>query len=112
MNSLESILLFNQRPAVQGYLQKQARLRDDFPVIPPPGQTRKNAWKWPVPGPKAGVLGSVSAFGELKWGLRQHFCSSSKCLMYGYSFPAVVKVGSAHAGAGKMKITERVLDRI
>ena len=25
---------------------------------------------------------------------------------YGYTFPAVVKVGSAHAGVGKMKITE------
>ena len=36
----------------------------------------------------------------------QHFASSSSCLMYGYTFPAVVKVGSAHAGAGKMKIND------
>lgn len=36
----------------------------------------------------------------------QHFASSSRALMYGYTFPAVVKVGSAHAGAGKMKITD------
>merc|ERR1712217_780802 len=36
----------------------------------------------------------------------QHFASSSKSLFYGYTFPAVVKVGSAHAGAGKMKITD------
>jgi len=36
----------------------------------------------------------------------QHFASSHRSLMYGYTFPAVVKVGSAHAGAGKMKITD------
>lgn len=36
----------------------------------------------------------------------QHFASSSRSLMYGYTFPAVVKVGSAHAGAGKMKISD------
>eukprot|EP00418_Pyrodinium_bahamense_P041329 CAMPEP_0179200490 /NCGR_PEP_ID=MMETSP0796-20121207/99778_1 /TAXON_ID=73915 /ORGANISM="Pyrodinium bahamense, Strain pbaha01" /LENGTH=341 /DNA_ID=CAMNT_0020905045 /DNA_START=78 /DNA_END=1103 /DNA_ORIENTATION=- len=36
----------------------------------------------------------------------QHFASSSACLMYGYTFPAVVKVGSAHAGAGKMRIVD------
>ena len=29
---------------------------------------------------------------------------------YGYTFPAVVKVGSAHAGAGKMKIMDKALD--
>lgn len=38
--------------------------------------------------------------------MKQHFCSSSRSLMYGYTFPAVVKVGSAHAGVGKMKITD------
>jgi glutathione synthase/RimK-type ligase-like ATP-grasp enzyme len=36
----------------------------------------------------------------------QHFASGSRALFYGYTFPAVVKVGSAHAGAGKMKITD------
>lgn len=36
----------------------------------------------------------------------QHFASGSRTLMYGYTFPAVVKVGSAHAGAGKIKITD------
>lgn len=36
----------------------------------------------------------------------QHFASSHRSFMYGYSFPAVVKVGSAHAGAGKMKIMD------
>lgn len=36
----------------------------------------------------------------------QHFCSSSRSLFYGYTFPAVVKIGSAHAGLGKMKITD------
>merc|ERR1719301_70148 len=36
----------------------------------------------------------------------QHFASSSRVLLYGYTFPAVVKVGSAHAGAGKMKIQD------
>eukprot|EP00928_Gymnodinium_smaydae_P038527 TRINITY_DN26560_c0_g1_i1.p1 TRINITY_DN26560_c0_g1~~TRINITY_DN26560_c0_g1_i1.p1 ORF type:complete len:340 (+),score=32.16 TRINITY_DN26560_c0_g1_i1:56-1075(+) len=36
----------------------------------------------------------------------QHFASSHRALMYGYTFPAVVKVGSAHAGAGKMKIID------
>lgn len=71
MNSLESIMLFCERPVVQGFLhQQQRRLGNDFPVVP------------------------------------QHFCSSSKTLMYGYTFPAVVKVGSAHAGVGKMKITD------
>lgn len=38
--------------------------------------------------------------------MKQHFASSSRCLMYGYTFPAVVKVGSAHAGVGKMKIMD------
>mmetsp|Transcript_21481 Transcript_21481/g.40391 ORF Transcript_21481/g.40391 Transcript_21481/m.40391 type:complete len:333 (+) Transcript_21481:89-1087(+) len=38
--------------------------------------------------------------------IKQHFASGSGGLMYGYTFPAVVKVGSAHAGAGKMKITD------
>lgn len=38
--------------------------------------------------------------------MAQHFASSSRSLMYGYTFPAVVKVGSAHAGVGKMKITD------
>jgi len=36
----------------------------------------------------------------------EHFASSHRSLMYGYTFPAVVKVGSAHAGAGKMKISD------
>jgi len=72
MNSLESVLLFCERPAVQGQLHKlQRRLGSDaFPVVP------------------------------------QHFCSSYRSLMYGYTFPAVVKVGSAHAGVGKMKISD------
>lgn len=70
MNSLESILMFCERPAVQGRLHRLQRQlgKEVFPVVP------------------------------------QHFCSSSKSLMYGYTFPAVVKVGSAHAGVGKMKI--------
>lgn len=38
--------------------------------------------------------------------VKQHFASSHRAFMYGYTFPAVVKVGSAHAGAGKMKITD------
>merc|ERR550514_1901117 len=38
--------------------------------------------------------------------VKQHFASSHRALMYGYTFPAVVKVGSAHAGAGKMKILD------
>lgn len=72
MNSLESILLFCERPAVQGQLHRlQRRLgKETFPVVP------------------------------------QHYCSSSRSLMYGYTFPAVVKVGSAHAGAGKMMIKD------
>jgi glutathione synthase/RimK-type ligase-like ATP-grasp enzyme len=72
VNSLESILLFCERPAVQGQLHRlQKRLgKEAFPVVP------------------------------------SHFCSSSRALMYGYTFPAVVKVGSAHAGAGKMKIMD------
>ena len=36
----------------------------------------------------------------------QHFANGSRTLFYGHTFPAVVKVGSAHAGAGKMKITD------
>uniref|UniRef100_A0A7S3BPE7 ATP-grasp domain-containing protein n=1 Tax=Haptolina ericina TaxID=156174 RepID=A0A7S3BPE7_9EUKA len=36
----------------------------------------------------------------------QHFASSHRSLMYGYTFPAVVKVGSAHAGVGKMQIRD------
>lgn len=36
----------------------------------------------------------------------QHFASSHRSLMYGFTFPAVVKVGSAHAGAGKMQIRD------
>jgi len=72
MNSLESVLLNAERPAMQGYLHRlNRRLGDDiFPVVP------------------------------------QHFASSSRVLMYGYTFPAVVKVGSAHAGAGKMMIKD------
>eukprot|EP00440_Ansanella_granifera_P071887 gb/GFBE01078012.1/.p1 GENE.gb/GFBE01078012.1/~~gb/GFBE01078012.1/.p1 ORF type:complete len:349 (+),score=79.94 gb/GFBE01078012.1/:1-1047(+) len=72
MNSLESILMFCERPAVQGRLYRLERQlgKDVFPVVP------------------------------------SHFCSSSRSLMYGYTFPAVVKVGSAHAGAGKMIIKD------
>lgn len=72
MNSLESILLFCEKPAMMGQLHRlQRRLGADvFPVVP------------------------------------QHFASSSRSFMYGYTFPAVVKVGSAHAGAGKMKIVD------
>lgn len=72
MNSLESILLNCERPAMQGFLHRlNRRLGDDvFPVVP------------------------------------QHFASSSRVLFYGYTFPAVVKVGSAHAGAGKMMIKD------
>mmetsp|Transcript_62988 Transcript_62988/g.177667 ORF Transcript_62988/g.177667 Transcript_62988/m.177667 type:complete len:348 (+) Transcript_62988:145-1188(+) len=71
VNSLQSILLFCERPAVQGQLHRlQRRLGDEFPVVP------------------------------------QHFASSSRSFMYGLTFPAVVKVGSAHAGAGKMRIAD------
>jgi len=72
VNSLESILLFCEKPATMGQLHRlQRRLgKEAFPVMP------------------------------------QHFASSSRSLMYGYTFPAVVKVGSAHAGAGKMKIVD------
>eukprot|EP00933_Yihiella_yeosuensis_P039127 TRINITY_DN3307_c1_g2_i1.p1 TRINITY_DN3307_c1_g2~~TRINITY_DN3307_c1_g2_i1.p1 ORF type:complete len:350 (+),score=62.01 TRINITY_DN3307_c1_g2_i1:93-1142(+) len=72
MNSLESIQMFLQRPAVQGRLYRLQRQlgKDVFPVID------------------------------------SHFCSTSKTLMYGYTFPAVVKVGSAHAGVGKMQIKD------
>lgn len=72
MNSLESILMFCERPAVQGYLHRLQKKfgPETFPVIP------------------------------------QHFCSSHRTLMYGYTFPAVVKIGSAHAGAGKMQIID------
>ena len=35
MNSLESIMMFCERPAVQGFLhQQQRRLGDAFPVVP------------------------------------------------------------------------------
>mmetsp|Transcript_11266 Transcript_11266/g.25215 ORF Transcript_11266/g.25215 Transcript_11266/m.25215 type:complete len:346 (-) Transcript_11266:82-1119(-) len=72
VNSLESIMLSCERPAVQGQLHRLQRLlgKDAFPVVP------------------------------------QHFASSHRSFMYGYTFPAVVKVGSAHAGAGKMKILD------
>lgn len=36
----------------------------------------------------------------------QHFASSHRSFMYGFTFPAVVKVGSAHAGVGKMQIQD------
>lgn len=36
----------------------------------------------------------------------QSFFSSHRSMMYGSSFPAVVKVGHAHAGYGKMKIVD------
>lgn len=72
VNSLQSILLFCERPAVQGQLHRLQRQlgADIFPVVP------------------------------------AHFASSHRALMYGYTFPAVVKVGSAHAGAGKMLIND------
>lgn len=72
VNSLQSVLLFCERPVVQGQLHRLRKQlgEEAFPVVP------------------------------------SHFCSSSRSLMYGYTFPAVVKVGSAHAGAGKMKITD------
>lgn len=38
--------------------------------------------------------------------IHQHFASGHRGLFYGYTFPAVVKVGSAHAGAGKMQVTD------
>lgn len=38
--------------------------------------------------------------------VKQHFASGFRSFMYGYTFPAVVKVGSAHAGAGKMMIMD------
>jgi hypothetical protein len=34
---------------------------------------------------------------------QSYYCNHS-ALMYGNTFPAVVKVGAAHAGVGKMKI--------
>lgn len=37
MNSLESILLFCERPAVQGALHRLQRAGADFPVVPPLG---------------------------------------------------------------------------
>lgn len=71
VNSLESILLNCERPAMQGQLHRLNRTHGDaFPVVP------------------------------------QHFASSSRSLMYGFTFPAVVKIGSAHAGLGKMKISD------
>merc|ERR1712217_251349 len=71
VNSLQSILLFCERPAVQGQLHRlHKQLGDEFPVVP------------------------------------QHFASSSRSLMYGYTFPAVVKIGSAPAGIGKMNIQD------
>lgn len=71
VNSLESILMNCERPAMQGQLHRLHRVHGDaFPVVP------------------------------------QHFASSSRSLMYGFTFPAVVKIGSAHAGAGKMKISD------
>lgn len=36
----------------------------------------------------------------------QHFACSHRSFMYGFTFPAVVKVGSAHAGVGKMQIRD------
>ena len=98
VNSLLSISMACDRAAVMGYLHRLNRqMGDDFRVVP------------------------------------QHFASSHRSLMYGYddtvlftaphtntrqymsnpqpqrcryTFPAVVKVGSAHAGAGKMQISD------
>jgi glutathione synthase/RimK-type ligase-like ATP-grasp enzyme len=72
VNSLQSVLTFCSRAAVQGQLHRLNRQlgEDAFPVV------------------------------------KQHFASSHRSLMYGYTFPAVVKVGSAHAGVGKMKIND------
>jgi len=72
VNSLQSVLLFCERPLVQGQLHRLQRQlgKERFPVVP------------------------------------AHFASSHRSLMYGYTFPAVVKVGSAHAGAGKMLIND------
>lgn len=71
LNSLESVYMMCDRPAMQGQLHKLHRqLGEEFPVMP------------------------------------QHFASTHRSLFYGYTFPAVVKVGSAHAGAGKMKIMD------
>jgi len=36
--------------------------------------------------------------------IKQEFYDSHRSMMYSYTFPCVVKVGYAHAGAGKMKI--------
>jgi len=72
VNSLQSVLQFCSRAAVQGQLHRLEKKlgHEAFPVM------------------------------------KQHFASSHRSLMYGYTFPAVVKVGSAHAGAGKMKISD------
>jgi len=72
VNSLESILMNCERPAMQGQLHRISR--------------RLGAQAFPV--------------------MDQHFASSHRSFMYGYTFPAVVKVGSAHAGVGKMLIQD------
>jgi len=59
---------------------------------------------------RAGIMGQLHRLnrqlGEAFPVVPQHFASSHRSLMYGYTFPAVVKVGSAHAGVGKMQIRD------
>ena len=38
--------------------------------------------------------------------VQQSYFSSHRCMMYGNSFPAVAKVGHAHAGMGKMLVAD------
>lgn len=59
---------------------------------------------------RAAVMGQLHRLhrrmGEAFPVMPQHFASSHRSLMYGFTFPAVVKVGSAHAGVGKMLLND------
>mmetsp|Transcript_4614 Transcript_4614/g.7415 ORF Transcript_4614/g.7415 Transcript_4614/m.7415 type:complete len:232 (+) Transcript_4614:551-1246(+) len=74
VNSLSSIYMFCERPIVQGELNRLAKLHK--------GKGPDNEFLL-VP---------------------QSYFASYQGFFYGNSFPAVVKVGSAHAGYGKMKV--------
>ena len=104
LNSLESVYMMCDRPAMQGQLHKlhrrlnkQANQQTQTHIIIQTYNTYKH---------KATQNKLHRRLGEEFPVMPQHFASTHRSLFYGYTFPAVVKVGSAHAGAGKMKIID------
>ena len=89
VNSLSSIYLSCERPIVHAELVKLKRELD-------------------VKRSKVPASGIVSDDYDFPL-IEQVYFSSETGMMYGYQFPAVAKIGFAHAGAGKMLVNDHVM---